>query len=46
MPPTMRAVPDLLDADDDIGAFLQPSGTTEANAVFVLTEGLVLAVKP
>ena len=37
---------DLLDADDDIGAFLQPSGTTEANAVFVLTEGLVLAVKP
>ena len=37
---------DLLDADDDIGAFLQPSGTTEANAVFVLTEGLFLAVKP
>jgi len=37
---------DLLDADDDIGAFLQPSGTTEANAVFVLTEGMVLAVKP
>ena len=37
---------DLLDANADVAAFLQPSGTTESDASFVLTEGLVLASKP
>ena len=37
---------DLLDANADVAAFLQPSGTTQSDASFVLTEGLVLASKP
>lgn len=37
---------DLLHADDNVAAFLQPSGSTAADAAFVLTEGLVIAVAP
>ena len=48
VPTELRAglLRDLVEADDDVAAFLQPRGTTEANASFVLSEGLVLATKP
>lgn len=36
---------ELLGADDDVASFLQPQGTTEENAKFTLTEGLIVATK-
>lgn len=41
----MSLLRDLLDADDDVAAFLQPTGTSEEDAGFTLTEGLLLARK-
>ena len=35
---------DLLHADDDVKAFLEPEGSTADDAAFYLTEGLVVAV--
>ncbi len=37
---------DLLNANDDVCAFLQPTGDTIDNAGFVLSEGLVVAKRP
>ena len=37
---------DLLNGNDGVKAFLQPSGTTAADAEFVLTEALLVATAP
>lgn len=41
-----RLLDDLINADDDVRAFLRPSGDSVENAEFVLTEGILLASQP